>query len=174
MITTHSSHIVSECNFNDIRYFVKNNEGVESKNIEILKENYKDDKQAYKFLKQYLTLNSAELFFSKKVIFIEGTTERILLPYMMKKIDLEDKTKKFLPLLSQNISVIEVGNYTQKFKNFIEFLNIKVLIITDIDAAKENKKCNPVEATESTNSSIKVYLEEKLKFKKGQNELKKY
>ena len=173
LITTHSSHIVSECNFNDIRYFVKNNEGVESKNIEILKENYKNDEKAYKFLKQYLTLNSAELFFSEKVIFIEGTTERILLPYMMKKIDLEDKTKKFLPLLSQNISVIEVGNYTQKFKNFIEFLNIKVLIITDIDAAKENKKCNPVEATESTNSSIKVYLEEKLKFKKGQNEFKK-
>ena len=173
LITTHSSHIVSECNFNDIRYFVKNNEGVESKNIEILKENYKNDEKAYKFLKQYLTLNSAELFFSEKVIFIEGTKERILLPYMMKKIDLEDKTKKFLPLLSQNISVIEVGNYTQKFKNFIEFLNIKVLIITDIDAAKENKKCNPVEATESTNSSIKVYLEEKLKFKKGQNEFKK-
>ena len=173
LITTHSSHIVSECNFNDIRYFVKNNEGVESKNIEILKENYKNDEKAYEFLKQYLTLNSAELFFSEKVIFIEGTTERILLPYMMKKIDLEDKTKKFLPLLSQNISVIEVGNYTQKFKNFIEFLNIKVLIITDIDAAKENKKCNPVEATESTNSSIKVYLEEKLKFKKGQNEFKK-
>ena len=173
LITTHSSHIVSECNFNDIRYFVKNNEGVESKNIEILKENYKDDKQAYKFLKQYLTLNSAELFFSEKVIFIEGTTERILLPYMMKKIDLEDKTKKFLPLLSQNISIIEIGNYAQIFKKFIEFLNIKVLIITDIDAAKENKKCNPVEATESTNSSIKVYLEEKLKFKKGQNEFKK-
>ena len=173
LITTHSSHIVSECNFNDIRYFVKNNEGVESKNIEILKENYKNDEKAYKFLKQYLTLNNAELFFSEKVIFVEGTTERILLPYMMKKIDLEDKTKKFLPLLSQNISVIEVGNYTQKFKNFIEFLNIKVLIITDIDAAKENKKCNPVEATESINSSIKVYLEEKLKFKKGQNEFKK-
>ena len=156
LITTHSSHIVSECNFNDIRYFVKNNEGVESKNIEILKENYKDNKQAYKFLKQYLTLNSAELFFSEKVIFIEGTTERILLPYMMKKIDLEDKTKKFLPLLSQNISIIEIGNYAQIFKNFIEFLNIKVLIITDIDAAtKDNKtaikKCNPIVATKSKN-----------------------
>ena len=179
LITTHSSHIVSECNFNDIRYFVKNNEGVESKNIEILKENYKDNKQAYKFLKQYLTLNSAELFFSEKVIFIEGTTERILLPYMMKKIDLEDKTKKFLPLLSQNISIIEIGNHAQIFKNFIEFLNIKVLIITDIDAAKKTTtedskrktvKCNPVEATKTTNSSIKKYLGEKLNSKKVKNE----
>lgn len=182
LITTHSSHIVSECNFNDIRYFVKNNEGVESKDIEILKENYKDDKQAYKFLKQYLTLNNAELFFSEKVIFIEGTTERILLPYMMKKIDLEDKTKKFLPLLSQNISIIEIGNYAQIFKNFIEFLNIKVLIITDIDAAKEmitkdnkreTEKCNPVEATKSTNFSIKNYLGETLKSKNKNNEFKK-
>ena len=177
LITTHSSHIVSECNFNDIRYFVKNNEGVESKNIEILKENYKDDEQAYKFLKQYLTLNNAELFFSEKVIFVEGTTERILLPYMMKKIDLEDKTKKFLPLLSQNISIIEIGNYAQIFKKFIEFLNIKVLIITDIDAAKDNKreteKCNPVEATKSTNFSIKNYLGETLKSKNKNNEFKK-
>ena len=182
LITTHSSHIVSECNFNDIRYFVKNNEGVESKNIEILKENYKDDEQAYKFLKQYLTLNNAELFFSEKVIFVEGTTERILLPYMMKKIDLEDKTKKFLPLLSQNISIIEIGNYAQIFKKFIEFLNIKVLIITDIDAAKEmitkdnkreTEKCNPVEATKSTNFSIKNYLGETLKSKNKNNEFKK-
>ena len=182
LITTHSSHIVSECNFNDIRYFVKNNEGVESKNIEILKENYKDDEQAYKFLKQYLTLNNAELFFSEKVIFVEGTTERILLPYMMKKIDLEDKTKKFLPLLSQNISIIEIGNYAQIFKKFIEFLNIKVLIITDIDAAKEmitkdnkreTEKCNPVEETKTTNFSIKNYLGETLKSKNKNNEFKK-
>lgn len=98
---------------------------------------------------------------------------------MMKKIDLEDKTKKFLPLLSQNISIIEIGNHAQIFKNFIEFLNIKVLIITDIDAAKKTTtedskrktvKCNPVEATKSTNSSIKKYLGEKLNSKKVKNE----
>ena len=98
---------------------------------------------------------------------------------MMKKIDLEDKTKKFLPLLSQNISIIEIGNYAQIFKNFIEFLNIKVLIITDVDAAEEAttkdnktaiKKCNPIVATKSKNFAIKKYLEDKLNSKKGKNE----
>jgi putative ATP-dependent endonuclease of OLD family len=62
-------------------------------------------KKNYKFLKQYLTLHRAELFFADKAIFVEGDTERILLPAMMKKIDQE---KPDNPLLSQNISIIEV------------------------------------------------------------------
>ena len=33
----------------------------------------------------------------------------------------------FLPLLSQNISIIEVGAYSQIFEKFIEFLGIKAM-----------------------------------------------
>lgn len=89
------------------------------------------EEQNYRFLKKYLTLNRAELFFADKAIFIEGDTERILLPAMMKKVDIE---KPEDPLLSQNISIIEVGAHSHIFERFIEFIGIKGIIITDIDS----------------------------------------
>lgn len=163
IITTHSSHIVSECDFNDVRYLKKEGTNSVVKNFNELKRKY-DNQEAFKFVKQYLTLSRSELFFADKAIFIEGDTERILLPAMMKKVDMEEATET--PLLSQNISIIEVGNYAHLFGKLISFLGIKALIITDIDAAryKEGKtkgvknKCNPSDATTTSNSSLKKFL----------------
>ncbi|WP_366184158.1 ATP-dependent endonuclease [Flavobacterium ovatum] len=134
IVSTHSSHIVAESKFDDIKYLKKLNKNqVISKNMKDLEKEYIDngEDQNYRFLKQYLTLNRAELFFTDKAIFIEGDTERILLPAMMKKIDNEFQENK---LLSQNISIVEVGAYSQIFEKFIDFIGMKSLIITDIDS----------------------------------------
>ena len=124
IISTHSSHIVSESDFEDIKYFKKIDGSVISNNLKDLKSEYGEHESYYKFLKQYLTLHRADLFFADKAIFIEGDTERILLPAMMKKIDIEDELLDFnkpgsnlIPLLSQNISIVEVGAYSQVFEN---------------------------------------------------------
>lgn len=142
IISTHSSHIVSESDFDDIKYLEKinNDNSVISKNLKDLEKEYVDngEEEAYRFLKQYLTLNRAELFFADKAILIEGDTERILIPAMMKKIDgeaQEDEEK----LLSQNISIVEVGAHSQLFEKFIDFIGIKTLIITDIDSFYEEE-----------------------------------
>ncbi|MFM9329411.1 AAA family ATPase [Paenibacillus mesotrionivorans] len=174
IITTHSCQITSESNFNDIKYFYKSSSSqVNSKNLRDLQKQYEQDGeiQSFKFLKQYLTLNRAELFFVDKAIFIEGDTERILLPAMMKKIDQEYKDN---PLLSQNISIVEVGAYSQVFEKFINFIGMKSLIITDIDSAKKNyeidsdgnkkekntEKCSvsDKDANATTNSSLKYFF----------------
>jgi len=143
ILTTHSSHIVSESDFEDIKYFKRYEVGIVSKNLKNLKDEYGADTAYYKFLKQYLTLHRSELFFADKAIFIEGDTERILLPAMMKKIDQDDIKRELeegldasLPLLSQNVSVVEVGAYSQVFEKFIDFIGVKSLIITDIDSIK--------------------------------------
>jgi putative ATP-dependent endonuclease of OLD family len=146
-ITTHSSHIVSECDFEDIKYLRKcaSTFDVKARNLKGLQDEYKSGdgvedaklKKAFKFLKQYLTLNRAELFFADKAIFIEGDTERILVPAMMKKVDQEFNTQDETPLLSQNISLVEVGAYSQIFEKFIDFIGVKSLVITDIDSYKE-------------------------------------
>lgn len=136
IVSTHSSHIVAESKFDDIKYLKKVNKNqVISKNLKDLEKEYFEngEEQNYRFLKQYLTLNRAELFFTDKAIFIEGDTERILLPAMMKKIDSEFQENK---LLSQNISIVEVGNYANIFERFINFIEIKTLIITDLDSVK--------------------------------------
>lgn len=53
---------------------------------------------------------------------------------MMKKLDQEIIGP---PLLSQNISIVEVGAYSHIFEKFIDFIGVKSLIITDIDSAKK-------------------------------------
>lgn len=195
VITTHSSHIVAESSFDDIKYLKKSTQThqVQAKNLKDLAHAYassvdpeKDSelKKAYQFLKQYLTLNRAELFFADKAIFIEGDTERIILPSMMKKIDQDDPNPDEQPLLSQNISIVEVGAHSQTFEKFIDFVGLKSLIITDIDSYYEktiyeddgvtpqkymngnNKieevKCTPLypNGSKSSNSSLKFFFQQ--------------
>ena len=170
ILSTHSSHIVSESDFEDIKYFKREHGRITSKNLKDLEKEYAKDEQSYKFLKQYLTLHRSELFFADKAIFIEGDTERVLLPAIMKKLDQENFAAEFLagtphslPLLSQNISIIEVGAYSQIFEKFIDFIGTKSLIITDIDSVKavpgkdKLKKCKVSEGTKTSNSSLRFF-----------------
>ena len=140
IITTHSAHIVSQCNFKDIRYLLKNENGtnVTIKNFHSELEKKYSKKEEFKFIEQYLTMQSSELFFANKIIFIEGTTEKILLPYFIDIIDKENESKPDnISLTSQNISIMEVGANAKVFDVFLKFLNIKTLIITDIDTTKK-------------------------------------
>lgn len=188
IVSTHSSHIVSKSVFNNIKYFRRDGNNVISKNLRDLEVEYKNEgatgEDQFRFLKQYLTLNRSELFFADKTIFIEGDTERILLPAMMKKIDIEqklyNKENNILPLLSQNISIVEVGNYSQIFEKFIDFIGIRTLIITDIDSVRKeivlnsdgspklNQKgkyrevyqtCRVKDGEKTTNPSLNYYLQ---------------
>lgn len=135
MISTHSACIVSDSDFHDLKFLRRNGvNSVISKNLRDLEKEYEEngEEQNFRFLKQYLTLNRSELFFADKAIFIEGDTERILLPAMMRKIDQEFAEN---PLLSQNISIVEVGAHSKVFEKFIDFIGLeKALIITDIDS----------------------------------------
>lgn len=172
LISTHSPHMISQCDFNNIRYFKMVGDNIEIINFEEkMQELYKSKKDLYDFVKKYLSIESSELFFADKVIFIEGISERILINYFMKihdkyileQIDSLDKEKKNnlerQLLLSQNITILEVGANAKAFKNFIEFLEIKCLIITDIDSiGEEGKVCSVKEGIFTSNSTIKEYL----------------
>lgn len=176
IISTHSSHIVSESDFGDIKYMRRNGNGVIAKNLKELQKEYNDDEQQwYTFLKHYLTLSRSELFFADKAIFIEGDTERILLPIMMKKIDQENPCKEDdgeLPLCKQNISVIEVGAYSHIFGKFINFIGLeKAVVFTDLDYGKigdkghvKREKYDGTDDMFTTNNALKKYFE---KLKKG-------
>lgn len=146
IVSSHSSHIVADSDFDDIKYLKKeNSNSVIAKNLKDLKKEYDAGTTQYQFLTQYLTISRAEIFFAEKAVLIEGDTERMLIPTMMKKIDIEEAVKHeaagtkddYLPLLSQNISIVEVGAYSQIFDQFVDFLGIKTLVITDLDATKE-------------------------------------
>jgi predicted ATP-dependent endonuclease of OLD family len=187
ILSTHSAHIVAESEFDDIKYFKKSAGTTVAKGLRDLHAMYtasgKDGH--YTFLRQYLTLHRSQLFFADKAILVEGDTERILLPAMMRKIDQIDEAAAFaaseiapLPLMSQNISVIEVGAHSQIFEIFLDFIGVKTLIITDLDSAVErqrmkdgslviNKKgqpvvdivAHPVEGgTHTTNAALRFFF----------------
>lgn len=138
VLSTHSSHIIVESEFDSIKYLQRSEQKVQAKNLRGLESNFttSSDKDCrwFRFLKQYLTLNRAELFFADKVVLVEGDTERILLPAMMRKLDQDGVPRNVAPLLSQNVSIVEVGAYSQVYEKLIEFLGLKTLIITDIDS----------------------------------------
>lgn len=147
IISTHSSYIVATSAFDDIRYIAKvDKENVIFKNFHTdLAKKYheisgQDGSKLYQFLEQYLKIQNAELFFADKAIFIEGTTERILLPLFVKEFDKTCHADN--KLSEQNISIIEAGANAKAFAPFLNFIGIKTLIITDLDTTKKKVKPN--------------------------------
>ncbi|MGE8525897.1 ATP-dependent nuclease [Chryseobacterium rhizosphaerae] len=173
VVTTHSTHIANEAKFDAIRYFLTSkNEQRETRIKDLRKEFVKPELQADKeFLHKYLTLTKCDLYFADKAILIEGPTERILMPVIIEKIDLmQNDTPKLSP---QYISVIEVGGaYAHHFYKFLDFLELRTIVITDLDSVKytvikdknNNDRTtypsNQVDgATHSSNSGIKNWFD---------------
>ena len=163
LITTHSSHIISEAGidekrgFSRIRYF---NTAKSRLEVNDFSKDFKiedDDGKTYKFLKQYLTIHKCDLFFADKIILIEGVTERMLLPKMI--------SKQASSLNSEYISVLEVGGaHAKRFKELLEFIGVRTLIITDLDFGKEDgEKVEIEQATKTTNQTLIKWLPQKEK-----------
>lgn len=163
ILTTHSSHIISEAGidntkgFKRIRYFNKIDGKIESQDFNKLE--IESEKHTFRFLKQYLTLHKCDLFFADKVILVEGVTERMLLPQMILK-----STPR---LLSEYITILEVGGaYTHKFKDLLKFIGVKTLVITDLDSidATSREKCpvnNGANNEKTSNQTLIKWLPKK-------------
>ena len=149
VITTHSPHVANAASFEAVRYFLNESPGSSNTRQTKVKDFKKgmstissDDKN---FLHQYMTLTKCDLYFADKVIMVEGTTERLLMPrlcgFVDKTLDAPHK------LARQYVACVEVGGaYAHIFYPLLDFLELKTLVITDIDSTKpvqkENKKGN--------------------------------
>jgi ATP-dependent OLD family endonuclease len=157
IITTHSSHILSERKLESLRYFKRDGYRIECKDISmwaktdlILKE------KAYNTISNYLQLRISDLFFADCAILIEGAAERILLPKAI--------TMCAEDLNRSHYTIIEVGGaYAQHFIPLLDFIKIPSLIITDIDSVNP-KKSNSAAQTKrgqnqtTVNSTLKNIL----------------
>ncbi|MCI5183648.1 MAG: ATP-dependent endonuclease [Candidatus Electrothrix sp. AW1] len=136
VVSTHSSHIANEAAFNKVRYFLTKH-GCET-TVKDLGKVFKEEetKADREFLRKYLTLTKCDLYFADRAILIEGATERIILPEIIRKVDESQRTG----LRKKYLSVIEIGGaYAHHFYKFIDFLELKTLIITDLDSVKKTK-----------------------------------
>lgn len=169
IISTHSSHIVTEAgidverSFERIRYFAKqfikgeNRYKIEIKDFNEFKHK-ESDKETFRFLKQYMSLHRCDIFFADKVILVEGPTERILLPLMINKVAES--------LNNEYVSIIEVGGaYTVKFKELLKFVNTKSIVITDIDSVnpEDSRRTCPTHTpnAKTSNSTLINWLPKK-------------
>jgi len=163
VVSTHSSHIANEAPFDSLRYFLaqphKTTSGVFTTKIKDLRLGLSDDPD--EFLHKYMTLTRCDLLFADRAILIEGTSERLLLPKIIEKVD-DDQPDETLQLGSQYLSVMEVGGaYAHRFFNLLDFLNLRTLIITDLDTVDGNNhriKCKVSEGTHSSNGCINSWF----------------
>ena len=165
-LTSHSAHIANTMEFAKVRYAQKSNAGVIYKNLNTFAQANSDN---VNFIRKYLTLTKCDLFFADKAIFVEGASERLLLPDMIEKCE---ATGVFgfgkYPLSAQYYALIEIGGaYAHKFIPFIEFLGVPCLILTDLDSVADRiskggkvvKKSVVVSQGETTsNETIKWWI----------------
>jgi predicted ATP-dependent endonuclease of OLD family len=143
VVSTHSSHVANEASFDAIRYFAVSSKdqpvGVRRTDIKDLSTGLAgQEPDDLAFLHQYLTLTRCDLFFADKAILIEGTTERLMVPQITRKLDAADKNHN---LTSQYVTIMEVGGaYAHIFFPLLDFLDLRTLIVTDLDPVKEGKK----------------------------------
>lgn len=159
IISTHSSYVLQSSNINGINYFLNSSNGLL---IKSLKDFIDDEKYIglKNIIRKYFVINTCDLFFADKVIFIEGMAERILLPYIFENYDRLYGTN----LCKQHISIFEVGGrHAFIFQDLVNFLEIKNLTITDIDSVtgNYNSKCPcmlSIADLKTTNPTIKNWF----------------
>ena len=157
-LTTHSAHIANTMDFSKIRYAQKSKSGVVYKNLDVFAKENADNMD---FIKKYLTLSRCDLFFADKIIFVEGASERLMLPDMIEKCEKEklfDSEKYKLP--AQYYALIEIGGaYAYKFIPFADFLGLPCLILTDIDSMIDGRTKAVVSKGKTTsNATIKWWM----------------
>ena len=165
VVTTHSSHMANEAPFDSMRYFLTRRPEKDATAVTEIKDlrvglAAKEEDRA--FLHQYLTLTRCDLLFADKAILVEGTTERLMRPRWIEKIDAE------LPpggkLSSQYIAVMEVGGaYAHRFHGLLDFLELRTLIITDLDSVRPNGEgkrvaCKVSEGAYTSNACLKEWF----------------
>jgi len=155
IVSTHSSHIVHECDFEQLRYFKRDfTAKIPSTNVVNLTNIFGSDWETKRFVTRYIKLNHCDLFFADATILIEGDAERILMPHFISKH--EHLTQSYICILTIG------GSHAYRLRPLIESLCIPTLIITDLDPVEggSSKKIpSKLNAGQKTcNTTLKTWI----------------
>ncbi|TAU23504.1 ATP-dependent endonuclease [Rhizobium leguminosarum] len=167
VVSTHSSHLANAAPFDAIRYFLNEPtaaNGVRRTKVKDFRKGAnKISPEDRRFLQQYMTLTKCDLYFADKAILVEGATERILMPRITKIVDVDLAPERRLG--RQYLTTIEAGGaHAQVFYPLLDYLELKTLIIADLDAVKlvdsRWKKCPCAEGGRTSNSALKTWFDD--------------
>lgn len=139
LLTSHSTYVSTKIDFNNTVVLFKKNGAVTPHYIfEGFDETAKAKKQI-QYLNKYLDAENTNLFYSEKIILVEGISEKLLVPFFFAMV-LNDPAEKF------SCCVVSVNGLA--FSNFLEVIRNgyfrKCLVLTDSDegTASENRAEN--------------------------------
>ena len=159
-ITTHSHEVVRGAKLSQLRVLRKvNSFKCSLYDLRSFHNNLEGMPELLDFYNYFYAISFPDIIFADKVILYEGDTERMLINSLLKA----DQTP-FPKLKSQYLSFVQVGGaYAVNYEPILKYLDIKSLIITDIDYGKECNTKNEIEVSRSTNDSINKLLNMKVK-----------
>lgn len=159
-VTTHSSNITAVSGIENM--YMIDYDRIADKVVNMnLSEQLKDKDDSKKHLMKFLDVTKSDMLFAKKVIFVEGLAEKLMLPKFLEK--------EGYPYEKEHISIIDIGG--KHFKYFVDIydnskISKKILCITDKDY-----KINCKEDLEKIKKFIPKHIE-KLLMNKGRKSIK--
>jgi predicted ATP-dependent endonuclease of OLD family len=134
ILTSHSTHISSYLDVNNTVVIFNNKGKLDS---HYLLSGIKDDakgKRTKNYLRKWLNATNSIMFLSRRIIFVEGIAEQILIPKLF-EIHFGSKPEK------KNCQIVNVNGVA--FRNFLTVVNngyfIKSAVITDSDSETKTK-----------------------------------
>ena len=133
-LCTHSTHFVDLSNYKEIAIISKENATVGSEVKQCIDELFEGDRISDKKKKfhmaQWINPDRGEMFFADRVVFVEGETEKVILPFLAHKIGMFDSS----------VSVIDCGS-KHNFPLYLAIANafsLSYLIVHDEDPLPED------------------------------------
>jgi predicted ATP-dependent endonuclease of OLD family len=131
VVSTHSSHIAHECQFDSLRYFRRmpaSDNAIPTSCVVNVGDVFGSDVDTKRFVTRYLKVTHCDLFFADAAVLIEGPAERILVPHFV------NSHSEFSKLAESYITWLEIGgSHAHKLRSLIEKIGLTTLVVTDID-----------------------------------------
>lgn len=161
ILTSHSTHISSYLDINNTVVMFNNKGNLDS---HYLLSGIKDDakgKRTKNYLRKWLNATNSIMFLSRRIIFVEGIAEQILVPKLF-EIHFGSKPEKL------NCQIVNVNGVA--FRNFLTVVNngyfIKSAVITDSDSATKTKDRAISLKRDFDSKHIKVCISDQTTFEK--------
>ena len=161
ILTSHSTHISSYLDLENTVIMFDDKGVLKSHYLLDDIENNAAGKKTKSYLKKWLCATNSVMFFSRRMIFVEGIAEKIILPKLF-------ELHFGATLEKKNCQIVNVNGVA--FRNFLEIVNngyyIKSAVLTDSDASTQAGQRAPELKNDYDGDTILVSISEETTFEK--------
>lgn len=160
ILTSHSPHITSKLSLQNTLVLFREGNNVKSHYI-LSGLDTEKEKESVNYLAKYLDATKSTMFFSRKLILVEGIAEQLLMPKFFEKVTGRTLEK-------ENCTVVNVNGIA--FEHFLKVIKngffVKCVVFTDSDSSKKTRNRAPAlkRAYASLSSFVDIQITSKETF----------